>query len=204
MTSSISGITNNPANSTKIGVRVNPAFNNNATILGNKTTACAGDTVVFTATPAAGSTTPQYRWYRNMTQIQGPGFFPNPANLTTCQVIGLTAGDSFSCRVQVMNACATPANDTSNYLKISVTPSPVITGHINDTICAGDSSKATNWQSSIPGTTYTWTNNNPAIGLPASGTGPVPKFKTPDAIAGPQITVQLPFVPLEGVVQVHQ
>lgn len=188
MTSSISGITNNPANSTKIGVRVNPAFNNNATILGNKTTACAGDTVIFTATPAAGSTTPQYRWYRNMTQIQGPGFFPNPANLTTCQVIGLTAGDSFSCRVQVMNACATPANDTSNYLKIAVTASPVITGHINDTICTGDSSKSTNWMSSIPGTTYTWTNSNPTIGLPASGTGPVPKFKTPDVIAGPQIT----------------
>ncbi|MBL7789756.1 MAG: T9SS type A sorting domain-containing protein [Chitinophagales bacterium] len=193
MTSSIAGITNNPANSAKIGARVNPAFNNSVTIIGNKTTACAGDTVIFTATPAAGSTMPQYRWYRNMTQIQGPGApFPAPTtNSATCQVIGLTAGDSFSCRVQVTNACATPANDTSNYLKITVTPSPVITGHINDTICAGDSSKATNWQSTIAGTTYTWTNSNPAIGLPASGTGQIPKFKSPDAIAGPQITATI-------------
>lgn len=189
MTSSIAGITNNPATSNKVKVTVNPAFNNNVTITGNKTSACAGDTVIFTATPAAGSTPTAYRWYRNMTQIQGPGYFPNPGSSATCRVIGLTAGDSFSCRLQVSNACATPANDTSNYLKITVIPSPIITGHINDTICVGDSSKATNWMSSISGTTYTWTNSNPAIGLPASGTGQIPKFKAPDFTGFPnQIT----------------
>lgn len=186
MTSSISGINGNPANSAKIRVTVNPPYNNVVTIVANKATACAGDTVIFTATPPAGATGMQYRWYRNQTQVQG-----NPVNFTnspTYQQIGLTAGDSFSCRLQVSNACATPAIDTSNFVKITVTASPVITGHINDTICTGDSSKATNWMSTIPGTTYTWTNSNPAIGLPASGTGPVPKFKTPDNIAMAQIT----------------
>lgn len=188
MNSSISGITNNPATSNKIKVTVNPAFNNNVTIVGNKTSGCAGDTVVFTATPSAGTTSPQYRWYRNNTQIKGPGYFPDPTNSATLTVIGLTAGDSFSCRLQAGNLCSTPVNDTSNYLKITVTPSPVITGHINDTICVGDSSKATNWMSNIAGTTYTWTNSNPAIGLPASGTGQIPKFKTPDDIGMGQIS----------------
>jgi len=187
MTSSISGITNNPATSNKVKATVNPPYNNVVTIVANKATACAGDTVIFTATPPPSPSFPQYRWYRNMIQIQGAGS-PVPMNSATCQVIGLTAGDSFSCRLQVFNACATPANDTSNFVKITVTASPVITGHINDTICAGDSSKATNWMSTIPGTTYTWTNSNPAIGLPASGTGPVPKFKTPDNIPMAQIT----------------
>ena len=187
MTSSISGITNNPATSNKVKATVNPPYNNVVTIVANKATACAGDTVIFTATTSAVATFPQYRWYRNMIQIQGAGS-PVPMNSATCQVIGLTAGDSFSCRLQVTNLCATPPIDTSNFVKITVTASPVITGHINDTICAGDSSKATNWMSTIPGTTYTWTNSNPAIGLPASGTGPVPKFKTPDFIAMPQIT----------------
>ena len=186
MTSSISGISNNPATSNKVKVTVNPTFNNNVTIVGDKTTACAGDTVVFTATASPGSTMPQYRWYRNMTQIQGPGF--NVNNSPICQVIGLTAGDSFSCRVQVTNNCASPVNDTSNYLKITVISSPIITGHINETICSGDSSSATNWISSIPGTTYTWTNSNPAIGLSASGTGQIPKFKTPGNITPAQIT----------------
>ena len=187
MTSSISGITNNPATSNKVKATVNPPYNNVVTIVANKATACAGDTVIFTATTSAVATFPQYRWYRNMIQIQGAGS-PVPMNSATCQVIGLTAGDSFSCRLQVTNLCATPPIDTSNFVKITVTASPVITGHINDTICAGDSSKATNWMSTIPGTTYTWTNSNPAIGLPASGTGPVPKFKTPDFIAMGQIT----------------
>ena len=186
MTSSISGISNNPATSNKVKVTVNPTFNNNVTIVGDKTTACAGDTVVFTATASPGSTMPQYRWYRNMTQIQGPGF--NVNNSPICQVIGLTAGDSFSCRVQVTNNCTSPVNDTSNYLKITVISSPIITGHINETICSGDSSSATNWISSIPGTTYTWTNSNPAIGLSASGTGQIPKFKTPGNITPAQIT----------------
>lgn len=186
MTSSISGITNNPATSNKVKATVNPPYNNVVTIVANKVTACAGDTVIFTATPPLSPTIVQYRWYRNQTQVQG-----SPVNFTsspTYQQIGLTAGDSFSCRLQVSNLCATPPIDTSNFVKITVTASPVITGHINDTICAGDSSKATNWMSTIPGTTYTWTNSNPAIGLPASGTGPVPKFKTPDFIAMPQIT----------------
>ena len=187
MTSSISGITNNPATSNKVKATVNPPYNNVVTIVANKATACAGDTVIFTATTSAVATFPQYRWYRNMIQIQGAGS-PVPMNSATCQVIGLTAGDSFSCRLQVTNLCATPPIDTSNFVKITVTASPVITGHINDTICAGDSSKATNWMSTIPGTTYTWTNSNPAIGLPASGTGPVPKFKTPDNIPMAQIT----------------
>jgi hypothetical protein len=187
MTSSISGITNNPATSNKVKATVNPPYNNVVTVVANKATACAGDTVIFTATPPPSATFPQYRWYRNMIQIQGAGS-PVPMNSATCQVIGLTAGDSFSCRLQVTNLCATPPIDTSNFVKITVTASPVITGHINDTICAGDSSKATNWMSTIPGTTYTWTNSNPAIGLPASGTGPVPKFKTPDNIPMAQIT----------------
>jgi hypothetical protein len=186
MTSSISGITNNPATSNKVKATVNPPYNNVVTIVANKAIACAGDTVIFTATPPPFATIVQYRWYRNQTQVQG-----SPVNFTnspTYQQIGLTAGDSFSCRLQVSNLCATPPIDTSNFVKITVTASPVITGHINDTICAGDSSKATNWMSTIPGTTYTWTNSNPAIGLPASGTGPVPKFKTPDNIPMAQIT----------------
>lgn len=187
MTSSIAGITNNPATSNKVKVTVNPPYNNVVTIVANKATACAGDTVLFTATPPAGATGVQYRWYRNQTQVQG-----NPLNFTnspTYQQIGLTAGDSFSCRLQVSNLCATPVNDTSNFVKITVTPSPVITGHINDTICVGDSSDATNWMSSIAGTTYTWTNSNPAIGLPASGSGQIPKFQAPNFTGVPnQIT----------------
>lgn len=188
MTSSISGIGNNPATSNKIKMTVNPTYNNNVTIAANKSSACAGDTVIFTATPNAGATVPQYRWYRNQVQVAGP---PLSGSNPTYQQIGLTAGDSFSCRLSVSNTCANPALDTSNFVKITVNASPVITGQINDTICAGDSSKATNWQSTMSGTTYTWTNNNPAIGLPASGSGQIPKFKTPDAIAMPQITATI-------------
>lgn len=186
MTSSISGITNNPATSNKIRMTVNPAFVNNVSIMANKSNACAGDTVIFNATISPGSTGAQYRWFRNQTQVAGP-----PTSSATYTQVGLTAGDSFSCRVQINNACATPPLDTSNFVKITVNTSPVITGFKNDTICTGDSSVATNWQSTMGSTTYTWTNSNPAIGLPASGSGQIPKFKAPDNIAMPQITATI-------------
>lgn len=175
MTSSQSGVGNNPATSNSF--IVSTGFNNVDTITAPTTTVCAGDSVIFTSTPAAGSNFPQYRWYVNKTQVQGPGVAaPNNVSLATYKKVGFAAGDSIWCSVQVFNACAFPPTDTSNYIKMTVNPSPVVSGFSNQTVCNGDSSVATNWSSSMSGTSYTWTNSNPAIGLPASGSGQIGKF----------------------------
>ena len=175
MTSSISGIGNSPATSNKLYVAA--GFVNKDTITAPTTTVCAGDTVTFTSTPATGSTNPQYRWYVNQTQVYGPGMTPpNNVNSATYRKIGFNVGDSISCRLTVVNTCAFPTIDTSNYIKMNVSPSPVVSGFSNQAICSGDSSVATNWTSSLSGTTYSWTNTNTAIGLPASGTGQIGKF----------------------------
>jgi hypothetical protein len=51
---------------------------------------------------------------------------------------------------------------------ITVTPPP------NQSVCNGQSTAAVNFSGT--GTSYTWTNSNPAIGLAASGTGNIPSF----------------------------
>lgn len=165
MTSSIAGIGNSPATSNKVKVTVNPAFNNDGgSIVCNKTNVCAGDTAIYTATAATGATaTIQYRWYLNNTLVS----VTNPYQKNG----GFVAGDSVSCRIQVGNLCATPNQDTTNFIKLTVNPSPVITPIAPMTVCAGVATTKVSFISSLPGTTYTWTNSNPAIGLPASGTG---------------------------------
>jgi hypothetical protein len=59
---------------------------------------------------------------------------------------------------------------------ITVNPLPTVTGPGSSVVCAGETISAGNLISNIPATTYSWTNSNTAIGLPASGTGNVPSF----------------------------
>jgi hypothetical protein len=165
MTSSIAGIGNSPATSNKIKAIVNPAYNNSVTIVCNKTNVCAGDTAIYTATPGAGATGAIYRWYLNNGPF--PVFTGNPYT----KIGGFTAGDSISCRLQVTNPCSSPVQDTSNFIQLSVNASPVITPILTQNICPGVPSTKISFVSSLPSTNFTWTNNTPAIGLPASGSG---------------------------------
>jgi gliding motility-associated-like protein len=77
------------------------------------------------------------------------------------------------------------ANNCSNTQDVDVVinPQPVINlpAGATQTLCNGALSTAVPLIGSIPGTTYSWTNSNAAIGLPASGTGDVPAFQATDA-----------------------
>ena len=46
----------------------------------------------------------------------------------------------------------------------------------NQVVCNGNSTAAVNFSGSVPGTVFTWTNNNPSIGLAAGGIGNIPSF----------------------------
>ncbi len=61
---------------------------------------------------------------------------------------------------------------------ITVNPTPTVNAIANQTVCAGSSSTAVTLSGSVPGTVYSWTNNNTTIGLAASGVGVVPSFVT--------------------------
>lgn len=191
MTSSISGIGNNPAKSNDIIVVVNPPFNNAPTITASANPVCAGDTITYTCTPSAGSTGVQYRWFYNTTLVAGP----SPTANTYKRNGGFVNNDSVRCQVTVTNACATPLNAFSNTIKMTVNPSPVISNVVTQNLCNGDSTAATAWTSSMPSTTYTWTNNNPAIGIAASGSGQIGKFKVTNTsnIPDTAIVVVTPF-----------
>jgi hypothetical protein len=174
MTSSIPGIPNSPDTSNFLIMTVNAPFVNTPTISADKTTVCAGDTAIYTCTPAAGSTGTQFRWYVNGTQVAGPPI--NASSATYTKIGGFTVNDSIRATVNVFNQCASFNPGSSNTIVMTVSPSPVLSNVVNQIVCAGQPTVATSWNSTIAGTTYTWTNSNTLIGLPASGTGQIPVF----------------------------
>ncbi|RYY90373.1 MAG: hypothetical protein EOO15_02805 [Chitinophagaceae bacterium] len=60
--------------------------------------------------------------------------------------------------------------------RITVRPLPTVNSIGNQTVCAGTMTTPVTFSGATAGTHYTWTNNNPAIGMAASGAGNLPAF----------------------------
>lgn len=60
--------------------------------------------------------------------------------------------------------------------RVAVKPQPTVNATGNQSLCAGSLTAAVNFSGNLAGTTYSWTNSNPAIGLAAQGTGSIPSF----------------------------
>jgi large repetitive protein len=88
--------------------------------------------------------------------------------------INYTTAGTYSVSVNVTNECGT----TTTNGNITVNPRPVATVPANQIFCGNVSTGVLNFTSNIVGTTFTYTNNNTAIGLPSSGTGSSINFTT--------------------------
>ena len=59
---------------------------------------------------------------------------------------------------------------------ITVNPTPAVNTIANQTVCNGTATAAVTITGPVAGTVYNWINNNPAIGLAASGANTIPSF----------------------------
>ncbi|MCW5921080.1 MAG: hypothetical protein KIS77_01965 [Saprospiraceae bacterium] len=151
---------------------------------------CEGDEVVFEWQGPPGQT---YTWtsLANGMAIgapqQGNGdlifIAQNPSNMP---LFGGGSGTAW------MGGC----RGTSPAWSVLVNPKPKMNQPPNVTVCGGAPVSVT-FSSATPTTTFTWTNDNPAIGLPASGTGninytspKVPSPQTATITVTPQYTNQ--------------
>ena len=85
-------------------------------------------------------------------------------------------------------------NGTPRTFTITVKPTPNVTPPANQSMCAGAPTNPVNFTGVVSGTSFNWINNNPAIGLAASGTGNIPSF-TAVNIANTPITALITVIP---------
>ncbi|MBL7828440.1 MAG: gliding motility-associated C-terminal domain-containing protein [Saprospiraceae bacterium] len=123
-------------------------------------TVCGGTmvNVVF-----SGTGNPTFDWTNNNTMIglgaSGTGNIGfTAANVTATEIANLSV-------TPTAQGCVGPTQNFS----ISVSPTPIVTPPLSQTVCAG-STLAVGFNGTS-GSTFTWTNNNTAIGLGAGGTG---------------------------------
>ncbi|MBK9478280.1 MAG: gliding motility-associated C-terminal domain-containing protein [Bacteroidetes bacterium] len=85
---------------------------------------------------------------------------------------------------------------TSGSYTVKVKPIPSVSTLPNISLCSGALSSSVNFSSTLPGSTFNWTNSNSTIGLAASGTGSIPAFTSSNTGANPviaavQVTAEL-------------
>jgi PKD-like domain/Concanavalin A-like lectin/glucanases superfamily len=79
---------------------------------------------------------------------------------------------------QLANTCTpgTACSGSPVSFDITVNPVPNIASVPDQITCNNGNTIPVNFSSNVPGTIFNWTNNNPSIGLAASGTGNIPSF----------------------------
>ncbi|NTW31238.1 MAG: PKD domain-containing protein [Bacteroidetes bacterium] len=150
-------------------------------------------TVIYTGTGTS------YTWTNNTTSIglnsSGTGDISpftaiNAGNLPV--IATLTATPQFT------NGEVTCQGSQKTFT-ITVNPTPTVTQAANQVVCNGTSTTLVNFTGS--GTSYTWTNNTPYVGLNASGTGDISSFTAINTGTSPEVATILvtPQFSNEGV-----
>ncbi len=161
LTSNATCLTSATANSNSITITVSSVVTPSVSILsGSGNTNCIGASVLFTATPANGGTTPAYQW-----KLNGSNVGTNSATYTNST---LNDQDVVTCVMTSNNSCASPATATSNGLTMTVSPmiTPLVSiaANTSNTICAGTSVTYTATPTNGGTPTYQWTKNGSNVG----------------------------------------
>jgi hypothetical protein len=89
----------------------------------------------------------------------------------------------------------TTCTGTPTTFTITVNPTPAVNAVTNLTVCNGATVATIVLGSTVPGTTFSWTNNTVSIGLAASGTGDIPSFVATNTGANP-VTATITVTPV--------
>ncbi|MBK8921482.1 MAG: gliding motility-associated C-terminal domain-containing protein [Saprospirales bacterium] len=146
---------------------------------------CSGDGINVSFSSAGNN--PTYSWTNSNPAIGLPGIGTGNINFTAANVAVVQTGAITVTAIE--NGCSSPAQTFT----VSVSPAPAANIPANVSVCNGEQ-VIVNFTGTA-GATYSWTNNNPAIGLPASGTGNL-NFTTP-AVAGTE-TATITLTPAIG------
>ena len=134
----------------------------------------------LTATPGL-----QFVW-------QGAGPFISLSANPTIANPQLSNSGNYTLTAQFSNGCS-----SQQIIPVVVNPSPTVTAITPISLCSGGTVPVQTFTGTPTTATYTWTNNQPSIGLAASGSGGLPSFVATNNTANP-ITATVSVVPHLG------
>ncbi len=97
----------------------------------------------------------------------GAGVLANVFNPATAGVGTHTITYTYTAEGGCVNSCT---------FTITVNPTPTVNPIVSQGVCNGSLTSAVNFTGAVPSTDYNWTNDQPGIGLGASGTGNIAAF----------------------------
>ena len=171
------------ATSNSVTMTVQPNVTSSVSIISDQgTSICAGTTVVFTATPVNGGSSPTYQWKQNGTNVG--------TNTASYTLSSLANGDVITCELTSSIACASPNSATSNIITMIVTPvttpTIVVTANPGSTVCQGSTvtftATITNGGSSP---VYQWKRNGTNVGTNST------TYSSSSLVSGDVITCEL-------------
>ena len=153
VTSAVASLTVNTNVTPFVAVVASPALTN-----------CAGTTVIFTATPVNGGSSPSYVWKKSGSTVVGV-----TGNVYTNAT--LVDGDTIDCQLTPSVACALPATAIAAQLTVTVVGTPAAAGTINgaSVVCSNMSGVVYSLAPVSGATGYNWTV--PAGATMVSGQG---------------------------------
>ena len=157
-----------PGTSTTFTITVNPTPTVNT--VSNQTLCNSGTTAAIAFSGAVAGTT--YTWTNNNTNI-------GLAASGTGNIGSFTAVNNSNAPITATITVNTSANGCpggSTTFTITVNPTPTVNAVSNQTLCNGATTNAVAFSGGVAGTTFSWMNNTPSIGLSASGSGNIGSF----------------------------
>jgi len=179
------------SNTLTITVNPIPAFNP----AGFGRTVCNGETISLD--PATGGTLAgaTYNWTNNNTTIGLAASGSGPISFTTTNTGAATSSATITVTPTAAGCAGTPQT-----FSIAVKPTPTVNAVGNQTVCHNSNTTAITFSGAVAGTTYSWTNSNPTIGLAANGTGNITAFTAINTTGAP-VTATITVTPdAEGCV----
>jgi|GEM_PF-1874697 len=152
---------------------VNPiASENDIVITPQSSILCAGlsTTLSTSLTQNSQISNPVFTWYRDnaLTMIAGSG--------QTFNTGALTNTTSYFVRVEGSNTCGN-LSGTGKIVTVTIgAQAPDVLPVQHRTVCSGMNAQPVQFSGTIGSTIFSWTNDNPTIGLPASGQGDIGSF----------------------------
>ncbi|MCX6306698.1 MAG: hypothetical protein NT040_17160 [Bacteroidetes bacterium] len=134
LTSSNACTSGNPATSNQICMTVTPGMTVGINIAASANPVCAGTSIIYTATPVNGGTTPAYQWVVNGINVPG-------ATNSTYSLVPVNAS-AIQCILTTNEACISGSPAASNIITMTVNPLLPVGISIAATgnpVCAGNS-----------------------------------------------------------------